>query len=60
MSQNHPATFAANMRRLLTLLLFWFCTLAVGIGQYTLSGTITDAETGETIIGASVIPENSG
>jgi len=60
MSQNPPATFAATMRRLLILFLFWFCTLAIGIGQYTMSGTITDAKTGETIIGASVIPENSG
>jgi hypothetical protein len=60
MSQNPPATFASIMRRLLTLLLFWFCNTAVGVGQQTLSGTITDAQTGETIIGASVIPENSG
>ena len=45
------------MRRLFFLLLL---LLPIGLAAQTISGTITDAKTGETLIGATVLDEDSG
>ncbi len=45
------------MRRLFFLLLL---LLPIGLAAQTISGVITDAKTGETLIGATVLDEDSG
>lgn len=45
------------MKRLLVILLL---LLPFGVGAQTVSGTVTDAATGETLIGATVLDEASG
>lgn len=45
------------MRRLFIILLL---LLPLGLTAQTISGVITDAKTGETLIGATVLDEDSG
>lgn len=46
------------MKKVLQLFLFFVCAGSVS-GQYTVTGTVTDAKTKEPIIGANVIVQNT-
>ena len=47
------------MKRILILLTL-LLPLAAGAQRYTISGTVTDAKSGETLIGATIIDAKSG
>ena len=48
------------MKRLIILLLIVLSPLFVVAQNYTVSGTVSDSKTGETIIGATVVDMRSG
>ena len=45
--------------RFLPFFILWSCFNSTALSQLTVSGTVTDASTGETIIGATVFPAQS-
>lgn len=50
---------ALHMKRVFTLLFLFLCTLKVYGQEMTVAGTVTDAETGEALIGASILEKGT-
>lgn len=59
--RNYRCRYTRPMKRLLTVVLFLLSiTLAAQSQSFTLQGVVTDAKTGETLIGATVYDSRSG